>query len=497
MSEEPTLKKQKRQTPLILSASTRATAINWKDPEDTSREFSSSIEPWIKLAKLAESGKFHSIFFIDHLSWFDVYGSSHESSARTGINVSRIDPTAALSALSLVTDNIGFGVTVSSVSEHPYHFARRLSSLDILTNGRVGWNIVASYLPSVGPSLLNGEPLPEHDERYNKTQEFTDAVYSLLLSSWRDDALVYDKINKIYANPDAIRPIDHKGQYYNIQAPHITEPTRQRFPLIIQAGSSPRGKLFAAENAELIYIHNTAKTHDDIADIRHAAQKYFGRDPSSLKFIISVTVYVDKTHEDALKQEQLVKDLQDEESAFVYFGGKSNIDVKPFEYDEPITFKGKVNGVSETADNLTNSDKSKPNNSKRQLYETQLRKKSKYVGTASEVADLLEEAIKETGADGLNFQQTSFPSGLEQIVELLIPELQKRGLAQTEYTSQKGTFRENFFGNKGQTFVSKDHPVHDLRWESGVSKEEFEERLSKTIEIRNERRKTALETLEK
>lgn len=240
--------------PLILSAATTASARNWKDPHDHSRDFTSDINALIEFSKTAEKGKLHSVFFVDHLSWFDVYGGNHNASAINGVNASRIDPATVVTALASHTESIGFVTTLSTISEHPYHISRRLATLDHLSGGRFGWNIVASYLPSSAANLLNGAELPEHDERYVKTEEYLDSVYELLLSSWRDDALVYDKKRGVFADPEAIREINHVGKYFNIKGPAITEPTQQRFPLIAQAGNSKKGVAFAAENAELVYI---------------------------------------------------------------------------------------------------------------------------------------------------------------------------------------------------------------------------------------------------
>lgn len=489
MTKSPQLKKRKVKKHLLLSAATTGSALNnWRNPIDRSREFSHSLEPWIEFAKLAEKAKFHNVFFVDHLSWYDVYGGDYKAPAKQGVHAARIDPAGPVSAIASHTKNLGISITFSTVSEHPYHFARRLASLDLLSGGRIAWNIVSSYLPSLGKNLLNGEPLPEHDERYVKTREFLDTVYELLLSSWRDDALVYDKKNGVFADPEAIREINHVGKYFNVKGPAITEPTPQGFPLIVQAGTSTKGIDFAAENAELVFIHTTnpAKAVEEIANVRKIAAEKYGRDPTTIKFIGPARVFLGKTHEEAQKKFETSKSYEDPIDELVAFSSISGIDVSGFDLDEPIVFEGESNAIRSITDTLLK----KPDGTHRTPREIAEKRRSAnyYVGTGREVAEQIKAHVEESGIDGLNFFFPSFPESLEDVVELLIPELQKLGLAQTEYAVPGGTLRENFVGKKGQTFVDETHPIYRQRWEKGLSKEKFEKKLQQEISIRDKRR---------
>ncbi|CCH44607.1 putative monooxygenase [Wickerhamomyces ciferrii] len=470
--------------PLILSVATKATSTTgWRSPNDESRFLPNDINALIKFAQTAERGKFHNLFFIDHLSWFDVYGDSHEASARSGANATRVDPLITISALATHTENIGFVATASTVSEHPYHFARRIASLDLLTKGRVGWNIVGSYIPSIGKNLLNGEPFPDHDDRYSKTEEYLDSLYELLLSSWRDDAVVYDKQNGIFADPDAIREINHEGRFFKIKGPAITEPTPQRFPLIAQAGNSERGVKFAAENAELIYIGYDSLPK--IKEIRRLASEHFNRDPQNIKFITGISPVLGRTHEEAQAKYEAFKEKVDLEGNLVLFGGVTGIDLSGYDWDDDVDLPDKTNGIKSALENIKN---------KRQKIQTKRDIANRHwanfhYGTAKELADEIERLHKEFGIDGVNFSLNNFPESLDDLVDLLIPELQHRGLAQTEYAVEGGTLRENLNNNPGQTFLSGDHPAYNLRWRSGVSQKQFEAELELYNKLKEERRR--------
>ncbi|CCH46685.1 putative monooxygenase [Wickerhamomyces ciferrii] len=462
---------------LIINVFTGGAAGSWRDPNDTSREFTRSLDQWIKLAKTAEKGKLHSLFIADHLSFFDTYKGpgNYELPAKLGKYSPRVDPSIPITAMAQATEGLGFGISFSTVVEHPYHFARRLASLDLLTNGRIGWNIVSSYLESIGPNLLNGEPFPQHDERYVKTEEFVDVVLKLLLSSWRDDAVKYDIEQGIFADPNLLRKINHKGKYFSVEGPGITEPTPQRFPLIIQAGTSTKGKQLAARYAELVFVDGRygEALKNDIKDIRALAESY-GRDPKSIKFVVGASPIVGKTHEEALGKVERSKQFSLPESAEVGLSAVSGIDISKFEDDEEIDVGKLANGLTTLTTNISKKIKThKP--TKRQLLENYTLGNSSFIGTPSEIADEFEKWVEEFDIDGFNFWPTSFPDDLESVVDLLIPELQTRGIFHKDYTST--TLRENVNQTKGQTFVGNDHPAYKFRWQADKTKEEFEASL--------------------
>lgn len=477
----------------IINAAGNGAAGKWKHPDDRSSELGYSIDAWIEYAKIAERGKLNAIFVADHLSLFDSYKgpSNYEEPAREGLNVARVEPFALVSALATHTKNIGFGLTASTVSEHPYHFARRLATIDNLSKGRVGWNIVSSYLHSVGRQLLNGE-LPDHDERYVKTSEFVDVVYDLLLSSWRDDAFVLDRERGVYVDPERIREINYSGKYFNVPGPAIYHPTPQRFPLIIQAGSSPKGIEFAAENAEIAFInsHDPEKIANYVSKVKKLAKEKFHRNLDHLKSLVPANVILGKTHEEALEKLAEYEKYTSIESQQVSFSSVTGIDLSKFELDDVVTTEKESNAMRSATDSLLNKGQKK--NTKRDIlkhYNQYGLFGKPFIGTPKEVADQLEQWVNDYDIDGFNFGFGAvFPQFLEDIVDLLIPELQERGVFWKDYPVQGGTFRENVFGQKGQSFLHEDHPAHNLRWKAGVSKEQFEKDVKKYNEVRLSRR---------
>ncbi|EER35125.1 conserved hypothetical protein [Candida tropicalis MYA-3404] len=224
----PTHKRQKLQSEsapkhLIINAfdmmcPSLQTAGLWKHPKDKSRDYN-TIEYWTNLAQLLERGKFNALFIADVLSGYDVYNGprNFDAAARSGAQFPINDPHAVIPAMAAVTKNLSFAVTSSTITEAPYHFARRLATLDHLTKGRIGWNIVSSYLDSSARNVLNGANLPDHDERYDKAQEYLEVVYQLFLSSWADDAV--ELKNGVFTNPKKVREINYEGKYYTVPGP--------------------------------------------------------------------------------------------------------------------------------------------------------------------------------------------------------------------------------------------------------------------------------------
>ncbi|CCH45620.1 putative monooxygenase [Wickerhamomyces ciferrii] len=490
MSPDP--KKPKLQKKLIINAFNPGSAQRWRVDHDQSSRFTNDVDAWIEYAQKAEEGKLHAIFVADHLVAFDEFEGPHnfKHPAKAGLSFPRIDPSSWVPAAAANTQSIGFGITFSTVSEHPYLFHRRIASLDHVTKGRIGWNIVSSYLNSIGRNLLNGEPFPEHDERYVKTEEYLDVVYGLLLSSWRDDALVKDVENATFVNPDAVREINHEGKYFKVAGPAIVEPSRQRFPLIIQAGTSKKGKELGAANAEVVYLDDRDKPHlkEKIEAIKTIAVEKFGRSRDSIKFLIASIPIIGKTHEDAERKLKELTEAGIPLSAEIGFSGISGIDLSKFELDDEVPIGPANNNLRTTVEGITRQKKPGKALTKREIIENYRARSGSLFGSYIEVADEIERWVRDYDIDGLNLGSHTFPQGINDIVDLLIPELQKRGLFHLDYEVPGGTLRENLNGEKGKTFLSEDHPAYGLRWEAGVSQEDFEKKLSeikkKTKEIR-------------
>ncbi|KAH3675100.1 hypothetical protein WICMUC_002932 [Wickerhamomyces mucosus] len=484
---EPVLKKQKKErVPLILNFFEALTPVlhapgQWKNPRDQSRGYTQA-EYWVKLAQLAERGKIHALFIGDSLAVYGGYKGPYnfEEAAKSGNNFPKNDPTAYLSAIAVSTKNVSVGLTCSTLTEHPYHFARRMATLDHISGGRVGWNIVSSLLPSAGRQLADNNKLPEKPVRYEKTDEYVEVFYKLLLSSWRDDGVVFDRENGIFSNPDAIREINHEGKWFKVPGPQITEPTKGRIPLIIQAGASEKGALLGAKHGEVIFMMASTpeKTKKQIDDTKKLAKEKYGRNPDHLKFVTSLRVVVGKTHEEAVAKAKEIESYKDLDGILVQLGG-GGLDLSKYEWDEDLTkteildpaVKGFINAyVSKSKTDGPVTRRSIAENFFNDFY---------YIGTPEEVADKIEEYVDASTIDGFNFSNIVFPETFEDIVDLLIPELQKRGLAQKDYAVDGGSFRQNAYRNEKLSFVPEDHYAYGLRWKSGESKEEFEERLAK------------------
>jgi FMN-dependent oxidoreductase (nitrilotriacetate monooxygenase family) len=255
----------------------------WTHPRDRSTEYN-TIQYWQDLARLAERGKFDGIFLADIVGVYDVYRGGPAASIVDGVQIPVSDPMMVVPVMAAVTEHIGFGVTANLTYEPPYLFARRMSTLDHLTGGRVGWNIVTGYLDSAARGMgLAAQP--DHDGRYDVADEYMSVVYQLWEASWEDGAVRRDKVNRIFADPAKIHRVRHHGRHYQVDAIHLAEPSPQRTPVLYQAGSSTRGREFAATHAECVFVFGADKriTRDIVADIRGGARAQPARHPDFLQ----------------------------------------------------------------------------------------------------------------------------------------------------------------------------------------------------------------------
>ena len=307
----------------------------WRHPDDHSVDFN-NVDHWIALAQLLEGAKFHGIFIADVLGGYDVYNSSLSPAIISGAQWPVNEPLAIITPMAAATKSIGFGVTVATTYEQPYHLARRLSTVDHLTKGRVGWNIVTGYLDSAARNLGHTEQ-PEHDERYAQAEEYLEVMYKLFESSWRDDAVVLDKEKGVYTEPSRVREIGHKGKYYNVPGPHICQPSPQRTPLLLQAGTSKAGKTFAAKHAEAIFVagHSPSVVSKNIAEVR-ALAKDFGREPGNVKFLAMICPVLGRTKEEAQEKYERFRELGSIEGALALFGGWTGVDLAKYGDEEEL-----------------------------------------------------------------------------------------------------------------------------------------------------------------
>ena len=224
----------------------------WTHPRDRSSHYNEP-EHWVELAQLLERGLFDGVFLADVLGVYDVYKGSADAALRHAVQAPVNDPLAVVPLMAQATTHLGFGVTCALTYEHPYPFARRMSTLDHLTQGRIGWNIVTGYLDSAARNLGLPRQLA-HDERYDVADDYLDVVYKLWELSWEDGAVLRDKARGVFTDPRKVHPIRHVGPHYQVPGIHLCEPSPQRTPVLYQAGASSRGKAFAARHAECVFI---------------------------------------------------------------------------------------------------------------------------------------------------------------------------------------------------------------------------------------------------
>lgn len=371
------------------------------------------------------------------------------------------DPTIPISAMAAVTKNLAFGITASTSFEPPFLLAKRFSTLDHLTNGRIGWNIVTSWKKAAFKAIGLDTPI-EHDERYAQADEYLRVLYKLWEGSWSDDAIIADAENDAYFDPDKIRQINHHGKYYNLETRHITDPSPQRTPFLFQAGTSAAGSSFASKHAEAIFVsaHSPAVLRPKIDNIRKLAEKE-GRDPKSIKFFGTFTPIIGKTDEEA--QEKL-KELQKYASTIgglVLFSGWTGIDISKIPIDQDITAADSTEAhkVTSMLSAFTTTSKDVPKWTPRVVAEKAAIGGLGPVGVGSPatVADEMERWIKEADLDGFNIGYVTTPGTFEDVVELLIPELRRRGLyPEKAEDGVERTAREKVYG-PGQSRLRGDH----------------------------------------
>jgi long-chain alkane monooxygenase len=415
----------------------------WAHPRDRSWQYK-DLEYWVELAEILERGKFDGLFIADVLGVYDVYNGNLDAALRNSTQIPVNDPLQLVPAMALVTKNLGFGLTASLSFEHPYTFARRLSTLDHLTKGRAGWNIVTSYLDSGAKNIgLGGQSA--HDDRYDVADEYMEVCYKLWEGSWEDDAVLRDRARRIFTDPAKVHPIRHEGRYFKVPGVHLSEPSPQRTPVLYQAGASARGRSFAGEHAECVFIATPSKAvlKKAVAAIRESVAAA-GRDPRSVLIFNLQTVIVDETGAKAKAKYEDYKQYINLDGALALGSGWMGIDFGRYKPDEPLRHI-ETNAVQSSVEAFSRADPSKVW-SVRELAEWigigglgPL-----FVGGPQTVADLLEELVEDTDVDGFNFAYAVTHETFSDIVTHLVPELQKRGRYKRDYA--QGTLREKLFG---------------------------------------------------
>jgi FMN-dependent oxidoreductase (nitrilotriacetate monooxygenase family) len=430
----------------------------WTHPRDTSHRYTDP-EHWTELARLLEAGRFDAIFLADVLGAYDVYQGSADAALRHGVQAPLGDPLALVPLMAQVTQHLGFGVTCALTYEHPYTFARRMSTLDHLTRGRIGWNIVTGYLDSAARNLGLDRQLG-HDERYDLADEYMEVVYKLWEKSWDDDAVVNDKARGVYAEPSRIHPINHAGRYFKVPGFHLCEPSPQRTPLLYQAGTSPRGTRFAARHAECTFVSGPSQAVvRKYADDLRAAVRAAGRNGDDLKIYAQALIVTAPTEAEARAKYADYLGHVDIEAALALLSGWTGIDFSAFELDATVEFIPSEAGRSALA-SFSQADPERTWTVREAAQFIGLGGRGPVlVGDARQVADQLEAWQDATGIDGFNLAFAVAHDSMRDVVELVVPELQRRGRYRTDYNG--GTLRAQVTG--GGARLPEHHAARQVR----------------------------------
>ncbi|KAK1659079.1 putative dibenzothiophene desulfurization enzyme A [Colletotrichum godetiae] len=432
----------------------------WRRGKDEVADKFGDLNYWTNLAQTLEQGNINALILADTFGQHDVYKGSAEPTIRTSCQFPMGDPVIPVTAMAAVTKKLGFIVTTSTSYEAPFVIAKRFSTLDHLTKGRFGWNIVTSFKESAAKAV--GVPYVEHDERYAAADEYMELLYKIWESSWADDALKKEATSNTYADPSRIRWIKHHTARFNVDAPHILHPSPQRTPFLLQAGTSPAGIDFAAKHAEGIMISGLSPhiLAPRVAAIRHKAAES-GRDPRSVKIFAVITPIIGRADEEAKAKYRKALEYASFEAGLAFFSGNAGIDLAKYDLDAEIrpddaNIDGRVHSL---VSSLKYRGNDIPSWTARNIGKAMAigGNGPVPVGSAARVADFLEEWVRIADLDGFNVGHVTSPGSFEDLVDLLVPELRRRGLYGHDGLLGDGiTLRERIYG-ADQRHLRNDH----------------------------------------
>jgi long-chain alkane monooxygenase len=431
----------------------------WAHPRDRSASYT-DLAYWTGLARILERGWFDAIFLADVLGVYDVYGGSPDAALRHAVQVPVNDPVLLIPAMAQVTEHLGFGVTATLSYEPPYPFARRMSTLDHLTKGRVGWNIVTGYLDSAAAGMgLAAQPA--HDQRYEIAEEYMEVVYRLWEGSWEDGAVLRDRDRRLFADPARIHRVRHEGRFYRTDAIHLCEPSPQRTPVLYQAGASSRGRGFAAAHAECVFINGPSPqvVAPQVADIRRRAAAC-GRDPADIVIFTLMTVITGHDEAEAQAKHAEYRRYADYEASLALFSGWTGVDFAQYRPEDELRYI-ETEAMRSALASFTSADPDRVWTVRELAEHIAIGGRGPLlVGSPAQIADVMAAWMEATGIDGFNLAYAVTPEGFEDFVDLVVPELQRRGLYKTEY--RPGTLREKFHG-AGHARLAPPHPAARYR----------------------------------
>lgn len=408
----------------------------WRHPDGVPNS-GSNLPHLIELAKLAERGLFDMFFMADSVTFWrgSLEAMTHDSFGAW------IEPFTLMCALSQHTTHLGLVCTSTSTYDQPYALARRFASLDLISGGRAGWNLVTSANKAEAQSF-GLDQHPDKAERYRRGREFAHVVRGLW-NSWGEDVFVRDKESGLFFDKGKLNILEHEGDYFRVRGPLNVPPSPQGEPVMVQAGASDEGRELAAETAEVIFgAQQTLEGAQEFyADVKGRLEKY-GRHRDSLKIMPGLSVHVGRTHDEAVEKYETLQDLIDPEAGMALLSKRLDFDLTGYPIDGPLPELPPNKVVSTRADLFAEIGR-RENLTIRDLYRriAGARGHMEVVGSPTEVADMMEQWVVEEGCDGFNVMPPVFPGDLTDFVDLVVPELQRRGLYRTRYEGT--TLRDN------------------------------------------------------
>ncbi len=408
----------------------------WRHPDGVP-DSGANLPHLIELAKTAERGLFDMFFMADSVTF---WRGSLEAMERDSFGT-WIEPFTLMCALAQHTEHLGLVCTSTSTYDQPYALARRFASLDLISGGRAGWNLVTSANKAEADSFGLEKHLEKAD-RYSRGREFARVVRGLW-NSWGEDVFVRDKESGLFFDRDKLNILEHEGEWFRCKGPLNVPPSPQGEPVMVQAGASDDGRELAAETAEVIFgAQQTLEgAQEFFADVKGRMARY-GREPDGLKIMPGLSVHVGRTHDEAVEKYERLQDLIDPEAGMALLSKRLDFDLAGYDENGPLPAMPENKTVSSRRELFVEIGE-RENLTIKDLYRRVAgsRGHMEVIGSPEEVADMMEQWVAEEGCDGFNIMPPVFPVDLNDFVDLVVPELQRRGLYRTEY--EGATLREN------------------------------------------------------
>jgi FMN-dependent oxidoreductase (nitrilotriacetate monooxygenase family) len=410
----------------------------WRHPESVLDDF---LKPgrYAQYARTLEDAKFDGCFFADLIGIYDIYGGSYDTYVRNGGQISYLDPMVVLPVMAAATSHLGLGITLSTTFHNPYHLARWLGSLDVMSGGRVAWNIVTSATELEAKNV--GGTLPPREERYDRADEVLEACCALW-NSWDEDAVILDKEKGVFADPTKVHYVDYEGRWVRTRGPLPTPRSPQGRPVLMQAGSSDRGRDFAARWAEAIFTDQRSpaalKAFSD--DVKTRMDR-FGRNPGQCAILNASTFVIGETESIARERADYLKGLIKPETWAARIWGSLGVDVSKIDDATTLADLQGNQGIRGAEDRIREA---MSENGLSIAEAVKHDKNNEIVGTPSQIADHLQHIFESGACDGFVVAPTYFPGMIEQFCRMVVPELQRRGIFRKEYAGN--TLRENLLG---------------------------------------------------